>query len=37
MFKQIISCIGTVIYIDKTIYVAVLKDKDNNWVLPKGH
>ena len=37
MFKQIISCIGVVIYIDKTIYVAVLKDKDNNWVLPKGH
>lgn len=37
MFKQIISCMGTVIYIDKTIYVAVLKDKDNNWVLLKGH
>ena len=28
---------GVVIYTDKTIYVAVLKDKDNNWVLPKGH
>ncbi len=37
MFKQIISCMGVVIYTDKTIYVAVLKDKDNNWVLPKGH
>ena len=21
----------------KKIYVALLKDKDNNWVLPKGH
>ena len=37
VFKQIISCMGVVIYINKTIYVAVLKDKDNNLLLPKGH
>lgn len=28
---------GVVTYINKITYVAVLKDKDNNWVLPKGH
>ena len=29
---------GIVTYINnEQIYVALLKDKDNNWVLPKGH
>ena len=33
-----ISCMGIVTYINnEQIYVALLKDKDNNWVLPKGH
>lgn len=36
--KTIISCMGVVTYINnEKIYVALLKDKDNNWVLPKGH
>ena len=36
--KKIISCMGIVTYINnEQIYVALLKDKDNNWVLPKGH
>ena len=36
--KKIISCMGVVTYINnEQIYVALLKDKDNNWVLPKGH
>ena len=36
--KTIISCMGVVTYINnEQIYVALLKDKDNNWVLPKGH
>lgn len=38
MTKQIISCMGVVTYIqNKQIFVAMLKDKDDNWVLPKGH
>lgn len=36
--KTIISCMGVVTYINnEQIYVALLKDTDNNWVLPKGH
>lgn len=36
--KTIISCMGVVTYINnEKIYVALLKDKDNNWLLPKGH
>lgn len=36
--KVVISCMGVVTYIqDDQIFVALLKDKDDNWVLPKGH
>ena len=35
---QVISCMGIVINKkENTIYVALLKDKDNCWVIPKGH
>lgn len=36
--KVVISCMGVVTYIQNDqIFVALLKDKDDNWVLPKGH
>lgn len=36
--KVVISCMGVVTYIQNgQIFVALLKDKDDNWVLPKGH
>lgn len=36
--KSIISCMGIVTCLkDEQIYVALLKDKNNTWVLPKGH
>lgn len=36
--KEIISCMGVVTCVkNKQIYVALLKDKENNWILPKGH
>lgn len=35
---QAISCMGIVINKkENIIYVALLKDKDNCWVIPKGH
>lgn len=35
---QAISCMGIVINKkENTIYVTLLKDKDNYWVIPKGH
>ena len=38
MSKPIISCMGVVVHIQNSqIFVALLKDKDDNWVLPKGH
>ena len=38
MSKPIISCMGVVTHIqNRQIYTALLKDKDDNWVLPKGH
>lgn len=38
MSRQVISCMGVVTHIQNSqVYVAVLKDKDDNWVLPKGH
>lgn len=36
--KEVISCMGIVSCIkNNNIYVALLKDKNNCWVIPKGH
>ena len=36
--KQVISCMGIIITQRHNItYVALLRDKDNCWVIPKGH
>lgn len=36
--KTVISCMGIIITQKHNItYVALLRDKDNCWVIPKGH